>query len=357
MRIAKQLLIVAAALGATGLISCSIPKPECTVGQSGYLGGLSGNDYLAFAVRYIPKDAGSTCPVMTGEMVGMQSYHPAKEGDEQNRDFSKTTIAIRTQSSGELFWMMEDLVDPELARVEKPNAEGPFVAAEPDSTDFCQVNEITESRVNFPGSLVPLADPGCTMDEECPDATGVASSTCQLIDAANEVRACSVVYEPTDLIYHWSNVQVYVTAGSLGTQFKADVEIIINGCAAQYTAVGMWPAVDCTDYYLGTFEPKDILCDPDPDPTGERDPLPLTDPETGQKIGIQRPFGSGINPDFGPTKCDTNISVIPIVDQFYTELVFGGPISVPRCALSVDEIPALEGYTPPEGGGGAGGGG
>ncbi len=353
MKSAKKLLLLAAALGATGLISCSIPKPECTVGQSGFLGGLSGNDYLAFAVRYVPKDNNpNSCPVMTGELVGMQSYHPAKEGDEQNRDFSKTSIAIRTQSSGELYWMIEDFFGGDVARAETPNAEGPFVAADPDASDFCQVTE-AESRVNFAGTTLPLVDPGCTSNDECPEATGVATSTCELIDAANEVRACSVVYAPTDLGYKWSNIQVYVTAATPGTQFTADVQITINGCSAEYTAVGMWPAVDCTDYYREepTFLPDDLLCDPEPDPEGLRS----VDAVNGS---MKRAVGSGISPDFGPVKCDATINVIPVVDQYYTELVTGGPVSVPRCALTKNEIPALEGYKAPAGGeGGAGGGG
>lgn len=331
MRFAKQLLITGAALSATALLSCSIPKPECQVGQTTYLSGWSGNDYAAFAVRYIPK-GNVTCPtVFTGEVLGMQSYHPADPNDGQVRDFSKTSIAIRTENHGQLFFMVEDFMGPEAALAQKPNAEGPFAATEPDDQDFCFVNEISESRVTFTGATVPLTEDPCTSSEECNELV-YPGSTCEIIDD-QENTACSVVLPATDLSYKWSNVQVYVTAAAPGTQFKADVTIELDGCAAEYTAVGMWPAVDCTDY-AGTGAADDNFCNPEPDP------------ESGRIIG------SGINPDFGPVKCDTSVNVLPVVDRYATDLYLGYPLTVPRCTLATNEIPALEGFS---GGGGAGG--
>ncbi|MEZ4307536.1 MAG: hypothetical protein R3F14_05750 [Polyangiaceae bacterium] len=38
---------------------------------------------------------------LKGEVIGMQAFHPATPEDPQIRDFSKTTIAIRTQTTGE----------------------------------------------------------------------------------------------------------------------------------------------------------------------------------------------------------------------------------------------------------------
>lgn len=364
MRFAKQLLITGAALSATALLSCSIPKPECQVGQTTYLSGWSGNDYAAFAVRYIPK-GNVTCPtVFTGEVLGMQSYHPADASDGQVRDFSKTSVAIRTENHGELFFMVEDFEGPEAAALQKPNAEGPFVATDPDETDFCYVNEISEARVTFAGAAFPFSGGfPCVDDVECQEGFHPAS-TCQVLDSEGntdcvipcaadsecqtnvdaysscqptgdlEVSACHIDLPSTDLSYKWSNVQVYVTAAAPGTQFKADVTITLDGCAAEYTAVGMWPAVDCTDY-AGTGAASDDFCNP------------VADPDSGRIIG------SGINPDFGPVTCDTSVNVLGQVDTYATYAYLGYPLTVPRCTLATETLPALEGFS--GGSGGAGG--
>ena len=342
MRFTKQALIFGLALGATGLISCNNPKPECTVGQSGF-------PTQGFAVRYIVKDNPNNCPVMTGEIVGMQSFHPAKDGDPQNRDFSKTKIALRTWSSGELSWMIEDWYgrDSAEALAATPNAEGDFAAAEPDDTDFCQVPQISEARVDFPGVSYDFEVP-CTTNEECVELTEAASATCQDVSGAGDL-SCVVDYAPTSLAYRWSNLQVYVTAAALGTQFKGDVEIEINGCTARYTAVGMWPAIDCTDYEGSldaqgelveepTYAPDYRLCNPEPDPDGVEPPA-----EEGAVKSLRRVYGSGISPDFGPTQCDASITVHPVIDQYYLDFN-GYPRSTPLCTLATDEIPALGGY-------------
>lgn len=354
MRFTKQVLIPGVALAAAGLISCSNPKPECTVGQSGF-------PTQGFAVRYIVKDNANNCPAMTGEIIGMQSYHPAKDGDPQNRDFSKTKIAMRSQSAGELYWMIEDWYgrDSAEALAAKPNAEGDFAAAEPDDTDFCQVPEITEARVDFPGVAGYDLEVPCTSDQECLDATAT-SATCQAVGDAGEM-SCVIDYPATSMAYRWRNVEVYVTPQALGTQFKGEVEIEINGCSATYTAVGMWPAVDCTDYYGNvdaqgnvveepTYGPDLRLCNPEPDPDGAEPPA-----EEGSVSSMKRVYGSGISPDFGPTQCDATMAVHPVIDQYYLDFA-GFPRTTPLCTLATDEIPALGGYRTSDGAGGEGGG-
>jgi hypothetical protein len=349
MRFTKQVLFTGVALAATGLISCSNPKPECTVGQSGF-------PTQGFAVRYILKDNPSNCPVMTGEIIGMQSYHPSKEGDEQVRDFSKTRIAMRTQSAGELYWMIEDWFGRESpeALAAQPNAIGDFDAAEPDASDFCHVPTPSESRVTFPGVSYDLGGP-CTSNEECVDLTLAPSATCQPAGDAGEM-SCFVDYAPTEIAYRWSNVEVYVTAQALGTQFKADVEIEINQCTAKYTAVGMWPAIDCTDYTGNvdakgnvvedpTYGPDQRLCNPEPDPEGTEPPA-----DDGAVKSMRRVFGSGINPDFGPTQCDASVAVHPVIDQYYLDFA-GFPRTTPLCTLATTDVPALSGYKPESGSG------
>ena len=94
MNTAKKLLSLGLALTASGVVSCSIPKPECTVGQSSTSGiGLTG--VAAFSVRYKLVSGTGDCANLKGDVVGFQSYHPVIEGENPTRDFSKTSIAIR----------------------------------------------------------------------------------------------------------------------------------------------------------------------------------------------------------------------------------------------------------------------
>lgn len=342
MKFRKHLLITGLALSSVGLGSCSIPKPECTVGQSGVGGaGLSG--ILAFAVRYtLVSGGGGACDNFKGEAVGFQSYHPA--GADGFRDFSKTSIALRPHSLGELTWMNEDFGFD--ATLDVPNGLGDFTATDPDANDMCQVPAVTSARVNFPGLVFDsdaanyVEDPAtipatCTMDMECAAAP---NAVCRIPADATE-GACVVPVDlpATDLQYEWSNLVFYVTAGAPGNQLTADVKITLNGCTATYRAIGVWPAVDCTGYTVpGANEgDPDIVVEPEA----------LCHPEPDAEKG--RPFGSGINPDFGPISCDDSFAFVPVVDTYYSlPEVFGQPFSVPRCAITTDEIPALGGFAP-----------
>lgn len=348
MKTAKNLLSLGFALAATGLVSCSIPKPECTVGQTGPIGG---NDFLAFSTRYVVDQNPNNCPVAQGEVVGFQSYHPATS-DGKDRDFSKTSIAIRTQSLGELTWMTEDF--GVAGDTVQPSSLGAFVASDPDDNDMCQVlttnttdpnsAEVTPARVIFPGvefdsdPTLYVEDPTtipetCTLDADCAAAP---DAICRIADGDTE-GACAVpvVLPPTDLSYQWSNIAFYVTAAAPGTQFTADVEITLNGCSATYKAVGMWPAVECYGFTVpATDTTPEIVVTP------QQMCNPEAEPEKG------RLYGSGINPDFGPTFCDETFAVTPVVDQYYSVPdIQGFPLSVSRCALKGNEIPAIGGYT------------
>lgn len=345
MNTAKHLLSTGLALAAAGLVSCSIPKPECTIGQSS-VNGIGWSGIAAFSARYTLVSGSGECANLKGDVIGFQSFHPASTtGDGKTRDFSKTSIAIRPHSLGELYWMYQDLVGPtedfcgdgldndEDGKIDDAdedchvNAIGNFAATEPDGSDMCQISEASiTSGVNFPGADVPvdtgtacMDDAGCNMGDVCDIPMGETEGTC--ITTLN--------IPATDARYEWSNLQIYVTASAVGTQFTADLKFTLNGCEATYKVVGLWPAVDCGVHDPDTFEVTgtDIqFCNPEPDaPSG-------------------RPIGSGINPDFGPLACDTGVSVLPVVDDYYTNLVYGFPFSVPRCVLTGDAIPQLGGF-------------
>jgi hypothetical protein len=352
MNTTKQLLSVGLALITSGLVSCSIPKPECTVGQSSTNGiGLTG--VAAFAVRYKLSSGTGECANMKGEVVGFQSYHPADPSDPKTRDFSKTSIAIRPMSLGELQWMKEDLVGPaeqfcydgedddEDGNIDDKdddchvNAIGDFTESEPDGSEMCQVPTLSASGVNFAGASATVdAEVECDPANgtaDCDDIMDVDMVECVSADPMDPMAAgtCMVTYTypETNVSYVWKNVQVYVTAGVVGTQFTADMTLTVNGDSCEYKAIGMWPAVDCGvhDPMTGAVTATDLeFCNPEPDNAGGR------------------PVGSGISPDFGPVVCDTEVGLLPPIDDYYTDLVLGHPLSVPRCVLDTDTIPALD---------------
>lgn len=320
MKTAKHLLPLGLALGAAGMISCSIPKPDCTVSVSNVNGaGLTGA--AAYAVQLKLVSGTGPCAELKGDVVGMQAYHPPAADDPQVRDLGKTSIAIRTQTHGLLSWMNEDFGFP--TDQDQPNAIGDFAVNEPDANDFCQVSTTAEARVNFPGAQVP-EDTGepCTDNTECDAGPGGECTPVDPMDpAAGNTCVITYDFEATDLTYRWSNLQFYVTAAATGSQFTADLEVVLNGCTAQYKAIGMWPAVDCT--HLLTGEPEVLMCHPDADPNNP---------------DLPRLFGSGINPDFGPVVCDPNFGTVPAVD------LYNGGVGSPHCVLGTETIPALDGF-------------
>ncbi|MEZ4307535.1 MAG: hypothetical protein R3F14_05745 [Polyangiaceae bacterium] len=124
----------------------------------------------------------------------------------------------------------------------------------------------------------------------------------------------------------WTNLQFYVTAAATGTQFSADLKVNLNGSECTYKAIGMWPAVDCTDY--GNSPPSDALCRPEPDPANPDYP---------------RAYGSGINPDFGPVVCDATLNTVPSVDDYSTVLLPRAPGEhAPALRHPERHAPALE---------------
>jgi hypothetical protein len=394
MSFAKYLLPLGFAASAIGLISCSIPKPECTVGQTSTPQiGLNFAGLSAFSVRYVLKDStGMECANFKGEVVGFQSYHPAKdEGGQKVRDFTKTMVAVRSASLGELAWMTEELGNP--GTTVTPNAIGNFDATDPNADDMCTVKTFAAAQVQstatqFPSdaSLYPLADPNlpetCAADTDCngttnavctgdgvcgvapecmadADCNAVTGATCFGADAMTPGFCAIIVDIPaTDLKYEWSNVKFYVTAAATGTQFSADVKITLNGCEANYSAIGMWPAIDCTPFPFA--DPTATAgCMADTDCTkkdfntcvdgacshivsGDE----LCDSEPDADHG--RPVGSGINPDFGPIACDVDFSVAQPLIDYYNIPDIGGPsggapVAEPRCVINSDKIPALQG--------------
>jgi hypothetical protein len=292
----------------SSFISCAQAKSDCAIAHAG--------SFVPYIVQYFPQSPPAcaamtaipgplmstlngdsvTLDKMTSDLIGMESYHPAKDvGDEKQPDFSKGTVAIQSDTLGNTpGYLDEGHVD------ENPDnhlyALGDWKAQAPDADGFCSVPTFSSQAVQkLP--LVPavMPDPMDPMDPGVPCVPGV------------------------DITYAWQNLQVYVTAAAQGTQFTADltytqVDHTVDDpapgmcnpaadqtCTVNYKVRGMWPEVFCgvekeipdpmdPTMTITVMEPDDEFCCPDANP----------DPKKG------RPVGSGINPDF-PTKCDPDL--------------------------------------------------
>jgi hypothetical protein len=257
------------ALGAAGLslTSCSQPSIECTSARG------------AFIAKFYPVSGTDFCAQYPGERIGLQTYNPAdttesceKRGDDlvcdgTTPDFSSTSLAIQTDTTGFLLYAEAPDTDPTHQRF----ALGDFSSTEPDDNDFCSVTAMSPAQ-----QVVQFGQ----YDEE---------GNPVLDDEGNQV-----LDPPLDIKYEWSNVNLYVTAAAPGTQLTADLTYTEDGCTATYKVVALYPAVDCGVYdedgNLAVDDAGNVLLDPQ-----------LCVPEAAPDKGYA--FGSGINPDF-PVNCD-----------------------------------------------------
>lgn len=266
MKILAKGTLAAAMVG--GLLAstygCDQPKAKCSAGRG------------SFAVVYKKVKGPDSCAAVKGEEVGFGTYNQV--GKEGKPDLDVAQIAIQGANLGALVDTATSAGAGDKDPTHKPYALGFFKTAEPVN-DFCEVPSLTVATQ----SLAAIPE-----------------------DKENETNAVPA----TTVSYAWSKVRLYVTPSALGTQFTADVTITTDGVACDYTAVGMYPYVDCS--IEDPKDPKKTIAD-DTDGIAR-----ACAPEANEDAG--RPTGSGINPDF-PTKCDPDIL---------------------HCVLTKDTIPALK---------------
>jgi len=307
---------------ASSFLSCTQAKTVCTVGHAGsfipYVVQMTPVSPPACAAMTTTPSANSsiggpvTLDKMTSDWVGMETYHPTTMiGDEVQPDFSKGSVAIMSDSLGNLpsSWPDPDKTDADPA--DKLYSLGNWTAAEPDTNDFCQVPSFSNQAIQKLGTV-----------------DGVKGDPNAMPDPIDEVDCVPGV----DVKYDWSNVQIYVTAASQGTQFSADLkytqtthgapnamspwtcDATPDASQVSYKVRGLWPQVSCAmevpdptamDPDHTKFVANDEMCCPDANP----------DPAAG------RPVGSGINPDF-PTKCD------PVLLTCVLDAPFDAPLPI-----------------------------
>ena len=217
--------------------ACEQPKPSCTAGVG------------AFAAKYTLKSGDESCVpgANGGEIIGLMKYNPSLRDDKTHQDFTKASLAIRTTKLGAVAVAAEDMESGASGAdaTGEPTSIGDFSSTTPDEDDVCTVPTLSAA------------------EEQATDMAGT-----------------------TTIKYEWSNVRLYVTTASPGTQMVGDLTYSEtrpdnSTCSATYSVLGLWPAVSCEAKVDGKG-------------TGMADPAlcsPTADPAHG------RATGSGINPD------------------------------------------------------------
>ncbi len=220
-----------------------------------------------FAVKLTPTSGtDDQCNGLIGGWYGVQTYNqPRSDGRPNAKD---STVAIKAEDLGLM-------IDDYIARLgDVPDAEnppfalGPFSSGTPDN-DICTVPTLAAARQEFPALPAIPAVPDDPATEE------------------DESEPAVPAEDPMTVEYVWSNMRFIVSPSIIGTVFTANLTYKVNDCTAEYTAVGLYPAVYCGD---DDGNPVDAFCEPEANP----------------EIGT--PYGSGINPDFKDSiKCHPDL--------------------------------------------------
>jgi hypothetical protein len=260
------------AIGAASLAHCDQPRAYCETTS------------VAYATRLIEKNrvesATGACAALgpasfdADPEVSFGSYYP--KDDKGQPDYSKGSVAVQTAEISALLAAAQGNGMDNQATDGKQYSLGPFTAAQADDKGFCTAPTLSKTHLVLPASGMSPA---------------------------------------VDIELTWSNVQVYVTAATIGTQVQADLvdkRVTSAGtCTITYRVLSLAPAVPCSipgpeggslmnpD---GSFQTNLEACDPQPNP------------DAGMFLG------SGIGPTTAYT-CDPTIG---------------------WCTIKGDSVPALQ---------------
>ena len=318
--------LVTAAVGAlvAAAYGCDQPKPKCAAGRG------------AFVAVYKNVSGPADCGKLKAEKLGFSTYNPTGP-TEAKPNLDIASIAIQSESLGTLVDTAESAGSVDKDPTHKPYGLGFFSTPTPEG-DFCTVPTLTVATQSIPEVKK---------------------------DLAKKIAASPA----TTVSYAWSNVKLYVTSASLGTQFTADLTLTTDGVACGYRVLGMYPYVGCSKPNPADEKsplPDERACSPDADESPsvtcasnaecfsnicdqgfcrctdsagccadkdvkkcELSGNTCSAPPSSAPGGLAqtktchdtpRATGSGINPDF-PTKCDPDVLA---------------------CVLTKDSIPALK---------------
>lgn len=259
---APTLLLTVAALAACG----DQPDPACIT------------TVAPFAVKLLQREQVESVPGACDTFgvasfnadpeVGISPYY-ARDSKGQP-DYAHGSIAIQTAELGALVYAAQGLGVDNSASNGQLYSRGDFSSGSPDDQNFCTVPTLTPTRVVL-AEIAAVPDDPATAD-------------------ADETLPGQA---PLDVTLGWSNVRVYVTAATFGTQMDGDLtdtRVTDTGetCTTTYRALGLAPAVSCAA--LDADEAPIINADGTP----QLDPS-LCEPEADPDNG--RVLGSGISPN------------------------------------------------------------
>jgi hypothetical protein len=272
---------LSALVAVAALTACDQPDPGCISTTNGFAVKLltvgDPVESVAGACMGFGPDSFNALPE-----IGISPYYA--RGSDGQPDYDRGSVAIQTAELGTYFYTARDFEVGNAAADGQIYSLGAFSGSKPDGDNFCHVPELSPARLVLPALDAIMDDPATEdADESFPG-------------------------QPTvDVTLEWSDVRVYVTPDTYGTQADAnlvDTRVNANGdtCTYTYRALALAPAVSCAS--------TDEAGNPTLDPS-------LCEPEADLAAG--RPLGSGISPS-ARWECD--------------------PITA-FCVIQGDTIPAL----------------
>lgn len=189
----KRVSTVVAVLGAGLLVTaCDIEQPSA---------GCVVQDSQSWIARYDVVGGDETCarPPPAGERIGVFKYRDPNKED-------SNVLALRPEG-------LASRGDRDDVSSQSQQTAVGHLGSEPDANDFCKAETLSEASVSAEST-----------DKE--DATQIS--------------------------YKFSNVEVYSAPRAPGTQLRADLTYVRDGCTKQIKVHAMWPAVGCTP---GSSEP------------------------------------------------------------------------------------------------------
>ena len=277
--------VTSVAVLAVALAGCvDQPKPYCI------------STVAPFAVKLLEVNRTGACTSFGPEGFNADpeiSLNPFYLRDKKGQpDYAHGSVAIQTAELGSLYYAAEGAGVSNSAMDGQLYSRGDFSTARPNDEGMCDVPELDLTHVVLAEIPAVPDDPATAdADESSPGQPAV------------------------DVSLSWSNLRVYVTAASFGTQMSADLvdtRLTPTGesCEISYQALGLAPAVSCA----ATDENGDPLLNDDGSPQLNPD---ACNSEADAAAG--RPTGSGISPN-AAFSCD--------------------PVTA-YCLLDGDHIPAL----------------
>lgn len=314
-----QLLLGSLAALALLGAGCEQPDNECRAAN------------LPFAARFARVGGDDGCRILgegyLGDIVGVQTYNKAQEGDPGAIDLDRSFIAIKAFTLQAVYHNAiaapAGVGDPDVDNLE-PGPEtrqlyalGDFTSSEP-ADQFCTVPTF-RSRAQYKSAELPPTTCGTGGGGGAGGGAGGDAAG----GAGGAGGGCVEVpgLPGLDVTYDWNNFRMIERSDAPGTVWTAEMTYAETqttdgadpvSCTANYAVIAIAPAVDCS-----TYDEEGHITGSDPNLC-----LPEAAPEEG------RVAGSGLNPKL--------TSLIGCVDAGQAVLGF-------QCALitdSLDEVKA-----------------